>query len=705
MLAKGKKNGALALDAHLRHVSTVCTCIAKHLDYDKKEIELAAKAGILHDIGKAHPDFQRRLLADTFQYDSNKIPLRHEISSILFLPLFPQEEWPALIDYIIAHHKSISYRAEDKLGIIMLCEEYGDEEIFEKHSAHWEEWSPAALDILQGLGLHTFPITKQQALQAFEFVVEYCYSILKKHQNMISWRKGILMAADYYASGLCSDIGAEQLFRVPDITFFSRVNSLYPLSLCSSESPKKHTLVKAPTGAGKTDFLMRRCKNRIFYTLPFQASINAMYERFKSVMPGQDIRLLHGSSVVKTSAKEAQILQGLCGASVKVLTPHQLACLATGSKGFEALAIDIKGCDIILDEIHCYSDTAQALVLEMIRVLLKLDCSIHIGTATLPTDLEYRILEILGDSDNVYTVELTAMQKDEFDRHIVYKHQNFEEVLPIIQTSCQANEKLIIVANTVDRAQAYYQRVSQEFPGVKTLLLHSRFRRQDRSELENQLYHLFENQNQPIVIISTQVIEVSLDISADRMITECAPIDALVQRFGRVNRKRSIDTPKQYKPVHVISPEGLKNNRPYKNEILLSSYQQLQDAQIFREKDIQAKLDAVYPRIIPLDKSLHFVWEKDHFRLPMLCHFPYGHLQEMLDIDSSCGILYSDVQAYEQANWNEKRKLEIPLPASMRYRDFTSFEQLDYGSRPLVIHDDLYSPELGLQFTTIDNFI
>ena len=44
----------------------------------------------------------------------------------------------------------------------------------------------------------------------------------------------------------------------------------------------KHTLVIAPTGCGKTNFVMKRCTKRIFYILPFQASINAMFLRFKN---------------------------------------------------------------------------------------------------------------------------------------------------------------------------------------------------------------------------------------------------------------------------------------------------------------------------------------------------------------------------------------------------------------------------------------
>ncbi|MFX5991153.1 hypothetical protein ABTF02_18130, partial [Acinetobacter baumannii] len=89
------------------------------------------------------------------------------------------------------------------------------------------------------------------------------------------------------------------LFEVPDLSFFhdeKRKSDIFPLSQISTENSRKHTLVVASTGAGKTDFLLRRSKGRVFYTLPYQASINSMWERIKSVVPNKDIRLLHATS-------------------------------------------------------------------------------------------------------------------------------------------------------------------------------------------------------------------------------------------------------------------------------------------------------------------------------------------------------------------------------------------------------------------------
>ena len=139
------------------------------------------------------------------------------------------------------------------------------------------------------------------------------------------------MAADHMASSFYGSLKlpSDKLFVKPDLHFYDRRNALYPLSLMGSDSPRKHTIVTAPTGAGKTDFLLRRCQGRVFYTLPFQASINAMYERIKKDLSGTDaqVYLLHAASnlKLKDGSPEEIIMQRHVGASVKVMTPHQMA--------------------------------------------------------------------------------------------------------------------------------------------------------------------------------------------------------------------------------------------------------------------------------------------------------------------------------------------------------------------------------------------
>lgn len=72
------------------------------------------------------------------------------------------------------------------------------------------------------------------------------------------------MAADHMASAMetAFEIPLDKLFIKPDLSFYNRQSELYPLSLISSDSKKMHTLVTAPTGAGKL-ILLRRCRGRV----------------------------------------------------------------------------------------------------------------------------------------------------------------------------------------------------------------------------------------------------------------------------------------------------------------------------------------------------------------------------------------------------------------------------------------------------------
>ena len=267
--AKGKPDFT-PLIVHLEQVAIVAkkVAIAKGLD------PVIAKDGaILHDIGKVHPEFQRRLVEE---YRIGDLPFRHEISSCLFLSLFEEKKQSVLIDMVVAHHKSIRKDARDK-GLLDLTEEREPEEIFDFHARNWEKWSPKALEILSKLGIVVKPITKKEAESNFYTTLDYCKKIFR--QKGYSDYRGLLQASDHFASALIEKtaIYTNRLFQTPNLNFFSRKHPLYPLSIKDAASEKPHTIVVACTGAGKTDFLFRRCHGRIFYTLPFQASINAMF--------------------------------------------------------------------------------------------------------------------------------------------------------------------------------------------------------------------------------------------------------------------------------------------------------------------------------------------------------------------------------------------------------------------------------------------
>jgi len=687
--AKGKPDFT-PLHTHLQHVVIAIEKISRNLGFDK---EIAKHGAILHDIGKASPIFQERLSPNYRRGDNDNV-FRHEIASLFFLSLFDNKIHPQLIEMVVAHHKSIKNDARNK-GILDLEENI--EDVFSLHSKGWENWSKDALKILAAFGIKTHNISIEEAEDNYYKSVEFSEKIV--WEQGYSELKGLLMSADHFASAMINktENQLQKLFKVPNISFFERKHELYPLSLIDANSEKKHTLVVASTGAGKTDFLIRRCKKRIFYTLPFQASINAMYNRFASDMketnPNLDIRVLHSASriTVKNKSTEEKTLQGLIGSSIKILTPHQIASIIFGTRAFEATILDLKGNDVILDEIHTYTSISRAIVIKIVEVLKKLNCRLHIGTATMPTDLYNRIIDILG-KENVYEVNLPDEELDQFDRHIVHKLSEWKDADTIIKGAIGGNRKILIVCNRVKSAQVKYKYFKEKY-NVPILQIHSRFKRKDRNEKEKLLIEKFNNSEKACIVIATQVVEVSLDINFDLIITETAPLDSLIQRFGRVNRKRTIETIGKYKPVYLIPPpEDKKEALPYNVDILKASFSVLPDKEVLHERDLQEKIDAVFPVIDVLNIETHSIFKADgRIQIDKLTHRPKSYLLQLLEIDSVSCITEDDIEKYEQANFEDRMMLEIPS----RYWQMKNFPQSEYGNKPFIVPNHSYSNEYG----------
>jgi len=689
------------LIVHLQQVALVSVAFAKHLGLKE---ELAYNGAVLHDIGKAHDYFQDVLKEKV----TSRKTFRHEIASLFFLSVFPVEQHIALIEMVVGHHKSVKKDAGEK-GLLDLENGY---DYLDFHLGNWESWSCLGIELLNNLGIKAKPISKDEAINNIEYVIENCKRKTKE-RGYSEWR-GLLVGADHFASAVIDNTEkqVDRIFKIPDLSFFNRTHSLYPLSLISTSSEKTHTIAVACTGAGKTDFLFRRCKGRVFYTLPFQASINAMFKRvsndLKKTNPYLDIRVLHAASTVvkRKNEEEESVLQSLIGSSIKILTPHQLAAIAFGMKGFEALLLDLKGCDIILDEIHTYTGVSQAIVLKLVEILKSNHCRIHIGTATMPSILYKKVIEILGD--DVYEVSLSEDDLNQFNRHRIYKIQSLENAYEIIDTAIQNKEKVLIVLNKVKDAQIFFAEIEEKYPEISKMLLHSRFKRGDRNLKEKRLIGLDENGNPTLefntskeacIVVSTQIVEVSLDISFDVMITEAAPMDALIQRFGRINRYRTLENIGQLKNIYVIAPpEDEKSAKPYNLEIIKKSFEGLPDGEVLFEKDLQKKIDEVFTEIDFLNIEEHAVFKSDgKVTIDKLTHRSKSILFELLDIDSVSCICENDEREYEFADYEKRLEMEIPV----RYFSVNKMRQSKKGNKPFIIPDGAYSPEIGLEVEKI----
>ena len=719
LLAKSQEQGELTLLDHTQHVVQAVEVVAQHVQPD--QVEVACRGAILHDLGKAHPFFQESLLPnfDRKRY-SEGVPHRHEISSLLFLPLFEACEWPILIDMVAGHHKSVEGYNNDTRkhgrGMIDLVNGYTETSVFDRHAENWDEWSPKVEPVFQAFNIAFRRLTTTEIRTAFDYALEHCES---KGRGWSRWR-GILMSADHFASAMMHEtsVRAKKLYRAPNLAYYEERTTterarLYPLAQVSAVTHHHHTLVIAPTGAGKTDFLLRRCigsGSRVFYLLPFQASINAMYLRLDADLNGRDerylneeeqtdIRRVHAASRIDVDGgqEEEYILQKHPGASIKVMTPHQIASIIFGTSGHETAALDVEGQDVILDEVHVYSDIGQAMVHEIVQALIKLGCRIHIGSATIPTALAEKLIILLGGEDNVYQVTLPKDVLETFNRHIVNKLSDEESARNALKQALGKDQRVLFISNNVRIAQERFEWVIDEFPEIPSLLVHSRYRRCDRAHLEKQI-EVFDKQEGPCVVCATQVVEVSLDISFDCMISDAAPLDSLIQRFGRVNRRRLPKEQRSLNPVHVIAPSD--DNRavlPYDADIVRRSYELLPNGDVLQEDQLQGLIDLVYPEIDVRQIDMHLVERNGVPQLKELCHKPRCILIDVLEIESATCIRSTDREHYARSTGQARQRLEIPVPWSTIRRFIPLWGRLDdIGHAPVLVPDQFYTEEKGL---------
>ena len=711
------KSDGTTLEDHTVHVVTAVCALAYPLlpEISEPEYQIAIHAAILHDLGKGHPFFQVSLKPGfnraKYKYE---VPHRHEISSLLFLPLFEKAEWAQLIDMVVAHHKSL--RTSDnkpRKGLLDLVGQYGEDAVFERHAEQWDEWHLESQAFLNRFGLEPRTLSQTEIRAAFDEALNYCK---QERFGRNRWR-GLLMTADHLASALQEEtaLRVDRLFQPPNLSMFharavAASAELYPLAKKSSDSTKPHTLVVAPTGSGKTDFLLRRCQQgRVFYLLPFQASINAMYLRMERSLNGEgkdrlpvgqltDIRRVHASAQIEidSEVEEEYLLQRHPGAALKVMTPHQIASLIFGLSGHEAMALDVAGQNVILDEVHVYSEQAQAMVLELVKTLVRLKCKVHIGSATIPSALAVELRACFGGADSLYEVRLTDEELASYDRHIVHCLSDEEQAREYVKAGVAEGKRILFISNRVATAQERFRWASETFPDVPALLVHSRYRRMDRARLEGDI-ETFEKGQGPCIVCSTQVIEVSLDISFDTLVTDCAPLDSLIQRFGRVNRRRKAAADRVLVPVAVIAPPNSEQaSKPYELDVLQRTWQALEDGKVLRETAFQPLIDAVYPVVDVKKIDIHLIENEAGITLPELCNRPRSLLLEALEIDSASVIRDGDLKEYRNGWGKARQELEIPVSVPALRPKFKMWPQIEEGNKPFVCPDTCYDEKLGL---------
>lgn len=154
--------------------------------------------------------------------------------------------------------------------------------------------------------------------------------------------------------------------------------------------------------------------------------------------------------------------------------------------------------------------------------------SSHLNIAS---GVEFIPIDAIKDYDFAY---IKGFYKDNV-LTIIDKGDTVDIALKVIKDN--SHERVLIVTNTVGRAVEVYKKLKESCDSHKILLLHGRLGVQDKEGRFREFEELYKNRR-PLILVSTQVVEAGLDRSFDVVISDIAPVESLVQRFGRILRNK-----------------------------------------------------------------------------------------------------------------------------------------------------------------------
>lgn len=570
----------------------------------------------LHDFGKAADGFQ-----EVMRGRKRVWGFRHEALSLAFVEwLFSRDDpdYAPVVAIIATHHRD----ANDIIGhykentadpdednakhLVAQLKPQNIRRLYDWLVKSGAEWADAL-----GFGdieIPPLPPFETALAQIKPKAVHHAITTLKRYTTDLSFSedkllalggallRGLVLTADHAGSAWSTEPGRS--FLPISLTHEQVARSLdkphlFPHQDAAAKAPSGSMLLISPTSSGKTEAALfwlaqqeihdGQPAARVFYTLPYQASMNAMQSRLEQFFPKEAVGLQHSRmlqslyfrtltssddpNLTAEFAHQQRELAKLHYYPVNIVSPYHLLKVPYQLKGFEALLTHFYGGRFILDEIHAYEPQRMALILSMLRFLHQV-CHgrFFIMTATLAPHIREALYAALPD---LHLITATPQTFQRFQRHCVHvlEHDLLHPTNITRIVADAAHQSVLVCCNTVQRAfevadtlrtalEAAYENDAPE-----VILIHSRFNGQDRSRIEKSIICRtgVGEKRQPTVVVATQVIEVSLNIDLDTLYSEAAPLEALLQRFGRVNRGRPVGSP--LADVYVVSeqPEVVKH--------------------------------------------------------------------------------------------------------------------------------------------------
>ncbi len=399
-------------------------------------------------------------------------------------------------------------------------------------------------------------------------------------------------------------------------------------------------ILEAPMGMGKTEAalyaayqsLSKGAATGIYFALPTQLTSDKIYDRMNTFLAqvlAEDCKfrslLLHSSAWLRDTelGEEGMPGNGWFNSSKRgLLAPFAVGTIDQALMGVMNVkhgfvrTFGLAGKVVILDEVHSYDSYTGTIMDKLVETLRKLHCTVIILSATLTAE---RRAELVGHKSNETSYPLVSAspmdsaayylpvaQSDSSTVSVSVKNDD-KEALEEAMFRAERGEQVLWIENIVTESQDRFKIIAARAQAcdkkIECGLLHSRFIRADRKCNEEKWVKAFgkeghtERKKCGRILVGTQVLEQSLDIDADFLVTRICPTDMLFQRIGRLWRHREADT---------LRPEGA-----IREAWILAP--PLEDSQ--KESSVWGKSGKVYLPYV-LYRSLAVWLEKDEVFLP-----------------------------------------------------------------------------------------
>ncbi|WP_246487642.1 CRISPR-associated helicase Cas3' [Actinomadura livida] len=578
----------------------------------------AALAALLHDTGKL-PDGFQRMIGNTADKPA-AWGERHEVLSLGFVHLLledlPEEERNWIAAVVAGHHRPFTAGLEPPSKLPLLTQ-YGDDQ----PDAFAARFTPADQNHLTGLmrwlhatgRRHGLPLAERLPTPNVRQLTDAAHRLFQDVMDRWEWslppgdRSGrtvvLLLGAVTMADHLSSAHSPLDTEHPLDGTYLAQLaerlaargHTLRPQQR-QAASVTGNLLLRSWTGSGKTEAVLlwaatqigdlstRSNGNpRVFYLLPYLASINAMTGRLAKELdspdgigvahskaasyhlaqsladgcPGDDTDPVDAASKAHSRAEATKNFREL----LRVGTPYQLLRGALAGPVHSSILTDSANSVFILDELHAYDARRLGMILAIMSFWRDLGGRTAVLSATLPTALANLVNEALGGQTILVEPPPESRAPIRHRLHIRQAHLTEDASLNEIRQRLADNQSVLVIANNVRDAITLFQTLRphcvERHGEDSAYLLHARYRRMDRTAIEAALQERFASgkPRRPGLLIGTQALEVSLDLDLDTCHTSAADLEALVQRFGRVNRLGTLG------PAPVIVHQPAYNRR------------------------------------------------------------------------------------------------------------------------------------------------